>query len=235
MTVSQRLRSAGAGSHSVSSAGRGYFGVQPWRAPGRSGRVGKLCERHGGTRDDECAIGLRIGQVNVGSMRGRSAEVVETAGRRNLDICLLQETKWKGVQDPAQSRNQVRKLVGRDSVYKAFWSGNPEGTYGVGILLAETWADKVFEVQRPSDSIILLKLIIGSTVFSIINVYAPQQGRNSDDKDKFSIKSNFIYTGAGAPNLNHVLVGRYPTRACAPVDSSSKTHSIYPCPMHHFS
>ena len=94
-------------------------------------------------------------------MRGRSPEVVETAGMRKLDICLLQEIKWRGLQDPVQSSNQVRKLVVRHLVYKSFWSGSPEGKYGVGILLAETRADKVFEVQRSSDSIIILKLIIG--------------------------------------------------------------------------
>ena len=49
--------------------------------------------------------------------------------------------------------------------YKVFWSGNSEGTNGVSILLAKKWTDKVFEVQRPSDRIILLKLIIGKTVY----------------------------------------------------------------------
>ena len=176
----------------MGGASQDCSGVLPGRAPERSGHEGKLSERHGGISKEKKKIKLRIGQMNVGSMRRRSAEVVETVGRRKLDVCLLQETRWKGVQDPSQSRNQVRKLVGRDSVYKFFWSGNPEGTYGVGILLAECWADKVFEVQRPSDSIILLKLIIGSTVFSIINVYAPQQGRPPADKDRFYDQLNAV-------------------------------------------
>ena len=48
------------------------------------------------------------------------------------------------------------------------------------MLLAKKWTDKVFEVQRPSDRIILLKLIIGKTVYNLVNVYAPQQGRPED-------------------------------------------------------
>ena len=57
-------------------------------------------------------------------------------------------------------------MKGKDSAYKVFWSGNPDGTNGVGILLAKKWVDKVFEVQRPTDRIILLKLIIGKQVYS---------------------------------------------------------------------
>ena len=82
--------------------------------------------------------------------------------------------------------NPVLKCGGwKDSVYKVFWSGNSEGTNGVGILLAKKWTDKVFEVQRPSDRIILLKLIIGKTVYTLVNVYAPQQGRPKAEKDRF--------------------------------------------------
>ena len=53
-------------------------------------------------------------------MRGRSAKIVETATRRRLDCGFRQETKWKGVLCPPQSRSQVRWLKGKDSVYKVF-------------------------------------------------------------------------------------------------------------------
>ena len=39
---------------------------------------------------------------------------------------------------------------------KLFWSGNDKGTGGVGVLLAEEWWEKVFEVVRVSDRIILV-------------------------------------------------------------------------------
>ena len=71
----------------------------------------------------------------------------------------------------------MRWSKGKDSVYKVFGSGNSKGTNGVGILLAKKWTDNFFEVQRPSDRIFLLKLIIGKTVYTLVNVYAPQQGR----------------------------------------------------------
>ena len=73
-----------------------------------------------------------------------------------------------------------------------FWSGNSEGTNRVGILLAKKWTDKVFEVQRPSDRIILLKLIIGKTVYTLVSVYAPQQGRPEAEKDRFYDQLNVV-------------------------------------------
>ena len=39
---------------------------------------------------------LRLSSLNVGTMRGRANEVVETLGRRNIDICCIQESRWKG-------------------------------------------------------------------------------------------------------------------------------------------
>ena len=43
----------------------------------------------------------------------------------------------------------------------------------------------MFEVQRPSDRIILLKLIIRKTVYVFFSVYAPQKGRTDAEKDQF--------------------------------------------------
>jgi len=39
-------------------------------------------------------MNLRIGTLNVGSMKGRSGEVADMAARRRLDFCGLQETRW---------------------------------------------------------------------------------------------------------------------------------------------
>ena len=39
---------------------------------------------------------LRVGTVNVGTLRGREGEVVDMVNRRGLDFCCLQESRWKG-------------------------------------------------------------------------------------------------------------------------------------------
>ena len=108
---------------------------------------------------------FRVGSLNVGSMRSKASEVVETMSRRRVDLCCLQETRWK---------TNLKLIAGRDSRYKYFGCRNDEGTCGVGILLGEKWWEKVFEVIRVSDRIILIRMVVGSVVFVFVSVYASQ-------------------------------------------------------------
>jgi len=39
---------------------------------------------------------IRFATWNIGTMLGRSAEVVETLHRRKIDVCCVQETRWTG-------------------------------------------------------------------------------------------------------------------------------------------
>ena len=39
---------------------------------------------------------FRVGSWNVGTIKGRSGEVVETLQRRNIDLCCLQEVRFAG-------------------------------------------------------------------------------------------------------------------------------------------
>ena len=119
---------------------------------------------------------FRVGSLNVGSMRGKASEVVETMSRRRVDLCCLQETHWK---------TNLKLIAGRDSRYKYFGCGNDEGTCGVGILLAEKWWKKVFGVIRVSDKIILIRMVVESVVFVFVSVYAPQANLSESVKDQF--------------------------------------------------
>ena len=60
-------------------------------------------------------------------MRGRSGEVVETLSRRNVDVCCLQEVRWRGAS--------ARIITGKDCEYKMFWVGSKTGVGGVGLLI----------------------------------------------------------------------------------------------------
>ena len=82
---------------------------------------------------------IRVATLNVGTMRGRSSEVVETVTRRGIDICCVQETRWRGAS--------ARLIEGKNSRCKFFWVGNDKGTGGVGILVAEKWIDKIFDIK----------------------------------------------------------------------------------------
>ena len=49
---------------------------------------------------------FRVRSLNVGSMRGKASEVVETMSRRRVDLCCLQETYWK---------TNLKLIAGRNS------------------------------------------------------------------------------------------------------------------------
>ena len=113
----------------------------------------------------------------MNTLRGRVCEVVETLSCRKVDVCCIQETRYRG--------GSCRIIKGKDTRYKLYWSGNDKGTAGVGVFVAEEWIEKVFKVQRVSDRIILVKLIVGQRVVTLLSVYAPQSGLSDVDKDLF--------------------------------------------------
>ena len=119
---------------------------------------------------------LRVATVNVGTLRGRASEVVETVSRRNIDICCLQDVRWRGAG--------TRTITGKDTQYKLFWIGNQEGNGGVGVMLAEKWIQKAIHVNRANDRLMMLKVLVGKRVVTIISTYAPQQGLSDDAKEK---------------------------------------------------
>ena len=120
---------------------------------------------------------FKIASWNIGTMRGRSSEIVETITRRNIDLCCVQEVRWRGAS--------ARHITGKNSRYKFFWVGNNQGTSGVGVLLAEKWVDKVYDIKRVSDRIMLIKLLVGEVVLTVLSVYAPQAGLEESTKDAF--------------------------------------------------
>ena len=120
---------------------------------------------------------FRLSSWNVGTMRGRSGEIVETLARRKIDVCCVQEVRWRGAS--------ARMITGKDSEFKFFWVGGETGLGGVGILVSKNWLDKIIDVNRISDRLMAIKLLTGKRVLSIISTYAPQQGLGEDIKDKF--------------------------------------------------
>ena len=124
---------------------------------------------------------FRVASFNVGTLNKRSAEVVETLTRRRVDLCSLQEIRKKGTLQPGQAE----WITGKDSRMRLYWCGNQKASGGVGIMLAEKWVEKVFEVQRITDRILMLKLIIGKQIFTFVALYAPQAGRPAAEKDSF--------------------------------------------------
>ena len=132
---------------------------------------------HYGKSSKHLSSKIRIATWNVGTLKKRSNEVVETLSRRHIDICGFQEHRWSGSLLPYQTR----LLTGKNLSYKLYWCCSQERYGGAGILLSEQWIDKVFEVKLVFDRVVL-KLIIGEAVFSffsilLLNLVYPRQSK----------------------------------------------------------
>ena len=120
---------------------------------------------------------FRIASLNVGTLRGRSSEVVKTVSRRGVDLCCLQEVSLHAAS--------ARMIVGKDFCYKVFWIGIENGNGGVGILLAEEWVEKVYDICRISDHLMMIKLAIENNIITVLSCYAPHVGLGNTIKDAF--------------------------------------------------
>ena len=121
--------------------------------------------------------GIRFGTSNVGSLCGRKTEVCEELRRRKVDVCCIQEARWK---------DQGAHFVGTSGRrYKLCWSGNDAGFGGVGILMKEEISGNVVEVRRKSDRVMAIVLTLGREVMCIICGYRPQSGRPDAEKVYF--------------------------------------------------
>ena len=55
-------------------------------------------------------------------------------------------------------------------------------TDGVGIFVAEKWVDSVVSVERHSERILVLKMVLGDRLLNVFTVYAPHSGKPDEEK-----------------------------------------------------
>ena len=76
---------------------------------------------------------LKLASLNVGSMTGRSGEIVQLMRKKSLQVLCVQETtKWKG--------SKAREI---GAGYKLYYHGEDGTKNGVGIVLSEDMKDRV--------------------------------------------------------------------------------------------
>ncbi|KAL3355926.1 hypothetical protein AABB24_016872, partial [Solanum stoloniferum] len=107
---------------------------------------------------------VRVGSWNIGSLTGKSIELVKILKKRKINIACVQETRWVGAK--------AREVDG----FKLWYSGGSRDRNGVGILVDGDLREQVVEVRRISDRLMTIKLVIGGCTLSVISAYAPQVG-----------------------------------------------------------
>jgi exonuclease III len=115
-----------------------------------------------------------VSTINLVSLNGRIEEIIDIMKQQKLDIIGCSETKWKG--------NGAKDL--REG-YRLWWSGGKKGRNGVAFVTNEKSTIRVIDVENINDRMIKLKMDIGNEYMEIIQVYAPQVGREMQEKERF--------------------------------------------------
>ena len=141
---------------------------------------------------------LRVCTVNVGTMRGRSREVVDMLARRRVDVCCVQEDRYKG--------GGATTIGSGEKKFKFWYSGCMEGGGGVGVLVRHELAGGVVEVKSFNHRVMKVKIVIGKVIYQVFSVYAPEVGRSEEEKSEFWEKLEDEVAGISGEEC--VIVGR---------------------------
>ncbi|XP_019240304.1 PREDICTED: uncharacterized protein LOC109220292 [Nicotiana attenuata] len=116
---------------------------------------------------------LRIGSWNIGTLTGKSIELVKILQKRKVNIACVQDTRWVG----SKARDADE--------YKLWYSGVLKGKNCVGILVDRELRESVVEVRRVNDRLISIKLVVGKCTLNIVSAYTPQTGLEEEVKRHF--------------------------------------------------
>ena len=115
-----------------------------------------------------------MGTINCATLKDKEEEVVEMMKRRKLDVLGLAETRVRG---------EGRKIVHGD--YTLVWKGKDDARHGVGILVSPDLAKGIERIHYISERIIGCVLRMREEKIGVIQIYAPQSGRTTEEKEHF--------------------------------------------------
>ena len=106
------------------------------------------------------SVKIRPGTCNIGTLIGNGLDICDELLKRNVDLCCLQEVRWRGCGA------RLIGVLGRR--YKLWWSGNQEWHGGLGVLVKEELYYKVVKVRRVDDRVISLAIVLGGEVVRVV-------------------------------------------------------------------
>ena len=126
------------------------------------------------------------------------------AVKGRLDFCCLQKTRRRG--------GGARKM----GTYKLFWACCEKGIHSVGMLVADRWIEKVLDVKRVSERLMVVRVIVGRSVLNLVSVYSPQSGWSKEVKEEFLVMLGEVVLGIDSGE-RLLICGdslMFPTLAC---------------------
>ncbi|VFQ93629.1 unnamed protein product [Cuscuta campestris] len=147
----------------------------------------------GGSRGGKVVSHVRFSSWNIGTLTGKSIELVQVLKRRRIQVACLQETRWVGTK--------AREV----DCFKLWYSGSARGRNGVGILVALELREFVVEVKRINDRLMFIKLVLGGCAINVVSAYAPHVGLEDEVKREFLDALDGVVVGF--PLTEKVVIG----------------------------
>ena len=117
---------------------------------------------------------LRIATLNVGTLRGKEEEMVMVMRERRIDILEVCETRLSG--------GGVKVL---HDDFQLIYSGGQDNIHGVGVILSPELAQRVNNFEQVNERMLTFSLKMNEGNLSFIQVYVPQQGRPTEEREVF--------------------------------------------------
>jgi len=109
-------------------------------------------------------------------LTGRADELMEALVDREVDVRCIQETRWRG--------SGCRFFGAQGKRYKLFWMGGKDRSDGVGMFVAEKWVDSVEKVERLSERVLILKMVLDNSFMNVLTVFS-LGGKPEEEKENF--------------------------------------------------
>ena len=105
-----------------------------------------------------------------------------------MDVACVQETRW------TVSGCRFFGAIGKR--YKLLWMGSKAQTDGVGIFVADKWVDSVVSVEKHSERVLVLQMVLGDCLLNVFTVLLLTQGNLMKKKRFFGRCISFgkLYT-----------------------------------------
>jgi exonuclease III len=139
---------------------------------------------------------LRIGTWNVLSLYrpGASNILKQEVEKVQMDLVALQEIRWLG-NGTLEKKNCV-----------IFYSRNPKRhVLGVGFYVNTRFLPNILRFEPVSDRLCSIRVCGKFRNYSIINVHAPTEDKDDEEKDKFYLELETIYSRCPKHDIKMVL------------------------------
>jgi len=90
--------------------------------------------------------------------------LVEALADREVDAGCIQETRCRS--------SGCRFFGAQGKRYKLFWMGGKDRSDGIGMFVAEKWMDSVVKVDRHSERVLILKMVLDNSLVNVLKLGA---------------------------------------------------------------